>query len=130
VNADGHTFGVANSHGIPDLLAVSATNGEQGYVYASRLQCAQPEATSPVVRLGRRRHVVVVTVRLDRSARKPDTARTRHAPWASPMRGYAGSRPASRQWECRSGAEYRHPHVGSYAVSAFAEPPTVTRPDS
>jgi hypothetical protein len=47
VNADGHTFGVANGHGIPDLIAVTATNGKQGYVYAAQLQGAQPEPTSP-----------------------------------------------------------------------------------
>lgn len=47
VNADGHTYGVANDRGIPDLIAVIATNGKQGYVYAEQLQNAQPEPTSP-----------------------------------------------------------------------------------
>lgn len=47
VNSDGHTYGVANGRGIPDLVAVIATNGRKGYVYAAQLQDAQPEPTSP-----------------------------------------------------------------------------------
>jgi len=38
VNARGQTYGVANSHGTPDLVAVIATNGRRGYCYAAQLQ--------------------------------------------------------------------------------------------
>lgn len=34
VNARGETFGVENEKGTPDLIAVIATNGKQGYAYA------------------------------------------------------------------------------------------------
>jgi hypothetical protein len=34
VNADGLTYGVANSHGTPDLVAAVASNGRVGYVYS------------------------------------------------------------------------------------------------
>lgn len=47
VNADGKTYGVPNSHGTPDLIAVAATNGQHGYVYATELQAAQSQPTSP-----------------------------------------------------------------------------------
>ena len=47
INADGKTFGVPNSHGLPDLVAVVATNGEEGYVYATQLQGGQHEPSSP-----------------------------------------------------------------------------------
>ena len=47
VNAHGHTYGVINSNGIPDLVAVMATNGKQGYVYADQLQATTPDGTSP-----------------------------------------------------------------------------------
>jgi hypothetical protein len=47
VNGDGHTYGVPNSNGTPDLIAAVATNGQQGYVYADQLQAAQPQPTSP-----------------------------------------------------------------------------------
>jgi hypothetical protein len=41
-NADGLTFGVANANGTPDLLAVIATNGKQGYVYSRDLELPSP----------------------------------------------------------------------------------------
>jgi len=47
VNSDGQTYGVPNSQGTPDLIAAVATNGQQGYVYATQLQAAQPQPTSP-----------------------------------------------------------------------------------
>ncbi|MEO8969023.1 MAG: peptidase M56 family protein [Solirubrobacteraceae bacterium] len=37
VNASGQTYGVQNQHGIPDLVAVIATNHRSGYVYANKL---------------------------------------------------------------------------------------------
>ena len=37
VNASGQTYGVQNQHGIPDLVAVIATNHRSGYVYANQL---------------------------------------------------------------------------------------------
>lgn len=42
VNRDGHTYGIANEKGIPDLLAVIATNGRNGYVYSRDLQVPTP----------------------------------------------------------------------------------------
>ena len=45
VNASGQTFGTANQHGTPDLVAVEATNGRTGYVYARQL--TSPAPTSP-----------------------------------------------------------------------------------
>jgi hypothetical protein len=36
-NARGQTYGVQNAHGSPDLVAVTATNGRDGYVYSSQL---------------------------------------------------------------------------------------------
>lgn len=45
VNADGQTYGVANDHGTPDLIAAIATNGHQGYVYAAQLAAAQNKDT-------------------------------------------------------------------------------------
>jgi len=47
VNSDGQTYGVPNSRGTPDLIAAVATNGQQGYIYATQLQAAQPQPTSP-----------------------------------------------------------------------------------
>lgn len=48
VNAKGETYGVENVHGSPDLIAVVATNGKQGYVYAADLNAAGgPMPTSP-----------------------------------------------------------------------------------
>jgi hypothetical protein len=42
VNADGLTYGVVNSDGTPDLLAVVATNGRTGYVYSRDLAIPAP----------------------------------------------------------------------------------------
>lgn len=48
VNADGQTYGVANSRGTPDLIAAVATNRRVGYIYANELAQAQgPMPTSP-----------------------------------------------------------------------------------
>lgn len=44
-NADGDTFGVENDHGAPDLIAVTATNGKEGYAYRAELEGPLP--TSP-----------------------------------------------------------------------------------
>lgn len=38
VNANGKTYGVQNDQGTPDLIAVVATNGKTGYVYATQLE--------------------------------------------------------------------------------------------
>ena len=45
MNADGLTFGVANDEGTPDLVAVIATNGKTGYVYAKDLN--EPAPANP-----------------------------------------------------------------------------------
>lgn len=37
-NENGETFGVVNENGLPDLVAVIATNGQQGYVFRSDLE--------------------------------------------------------------------------------------------
>jgi hypothetical protein len=47
VNARGQTYGVVNSHGTPDLIAVIATNGKTGYAYGAQLFHVQPNYTSP-----------------------------------------------------------------------------------
>lgn len=48
VNAKGETFGVPNENGEPDLIGVSATNGETGYAYVADMNAAYgPEPTSP-----------------------------------------------------------------------------------
>jgi len=44
-NAEGLTYGVVNAHGTPDLVAVTATNGRSGYVYAKDL--AEPTPANP-----------------------------------------------------------------------------------
>lgn len=44
-NADGLTYGVPNERGTPDLVAVIATNGETGYVYAKALD--EPTPANP-----------------------------------------------------------------------------------
>ncbi|MFF1876883.1 hypothetical protein [Leifsonia sp. NPDC058230] len=36
-NASGQTYGVQNEKGTPDLIAVTATNGKDGYVYGKDL---------------------------------------------------------------------------------------------
>lgn len=40
VNPKGETFGVENDSGEPDLIAVMATNGKRGYLYADELDSA------------------------------------------------------------------------------------------
>ncbi len=48
VNANGQTYGVVNDHGEPDLQAVIATNGRQGYVFTRDLNAAGgPPPTDP-----------------------------------------------------------------------------------
>ena len=47
VNADGNTYGVQNENGIPDLIAVAATNGrEDGYVKRADLEAADGTAAA------------------------------------------------------------------------------------
>ena len=43
VNASGQTYGAAHQNGIPDLVAVQATNGRDGYVYAYQLYPPAPK---------------------------------------------------------------------------------------
>ncbi|MFB6610919.1 peptidase M56 family protein [Agromyces sp. NPDC056379] len=45
-NARGETYGVANERGTPDLVAVIATNGAEGYVYADELADADGSAAA------------------------------------------------------------------------------------
>jgi hypothetical protein len=40
VNAAGQTYGMQNDTGIPDLIAVEATNGRSGYVFRTQLEDA------------------------------------------------------------------------------------------
>jgi hypothetical protein len=40
VNANGQTYGVENSHGVPDLIAAVASNGRQGYIKKNELDAA------------------------------------------------------------------------------------------
>lgn len=47
VNRDGKTFGVQNEHGMPDLVAVIATNGRTGYCYANELELTEHHALNP-----------------------------------------------------------------------------------
>ena len=54
INANGQTYGVANANGTPDLVAAVATNGKDGYIYASQLQ--QPNYTSPAQALAAQKH--------------------------------------------------------------------------
>lgn len=49
VNASGQTYGIANQHGTPDLVAVVATNGHIGYVYATQLTSPAPTSPSQAV---------------------------------------------------------------------------------
>jgi hypothetical protein len=44
-NAKGETYGVQNSRGVPDLIAVTATNGDVGYAYYHQIIGSWP--TSP-----------------------------------------------------------------------------------
>ncbi|AXH34378.1 hypothetical protein DVJ78_02140 [Humibacter sp. BT305] len=47
VNEHGQTFGVVNENGTPDLVAVIATNGRQGYAYSSDLDDVTNLPTNP-----------------------------------------------------------------------------------
>jgi hypothetical protein len=49
VNASGQTYGIQNQHGIPDLVAVIATNHRSGYVYADQLFTPPPKTPSQAV---------------------------------------------------------------------------------
>jgi hypothetical protein len=49
VNASGQSYGIANQHGTPDLVAVDATNGRTGYVYATQLTSPAPTSPSQAV---------------------------------------------------------------------------------
>ena len=49
INASGHTYGVQNEHGIPDLVAVIATNHRSGYVYADQLFTPPPKTPSQAI---------------------------------------------------------------------------------
>jgi hypothetical protein len=49
VNASGQTYGIQNRHGIPDLVAVIATNHRSGYVYASQLFPPAPKTIAQAV---------------------------------------------------------------------------------
>src|SRR5471030_4639 len=49
VNASGQTYGVQNKHGIPDLIAVTATNHRSGYVYADQLNTPSPKTPSQAI---------------------------------------------------------------------------------
>jgi hypothetical protein len=49
VNASGQTYGIQNQQGIPDLVAVIATNHRSGYVYANQLFTPPPETPSQAV---------------------------------------------------------------------------------
>ena len=49
VNASGQTYGTQNQHGIPDLVAVIATNHLAGYVYADQLFTPPPQTPSQAV---------------------------------------------------------------------------------
>jgi hypothetical protein len=48
VNASGQTYGVQNQHGIPDLIAVIATDHRSGYVYANQLE-TDPKSPSQAI---------------------------------------------------------------------------------
>jgi hypothetical protein len=49
INTNGQTYGVQNQHGIPDLIAVIATNHRIGYVYAKQLNPPPPKSPSHAV---------------------------------------------------------------------------------
>lgn len=53
VNASGQTYGVANQHGTPDLVAATATNHKSGYVYANQLM--EPPPKSPKQAIARQK---------------------------------------------------------------------------
>lgn len=46
VNAAGQSYGVENGNGAPDLIAVTATNGEDGYVFSKDLDEADGTAAA------------------------------------------------------------------------------------
>jgi hypothetical protein len=49
INASGQTYGVQNQHGVPDLIAVIATNHRSGYVYARQLDPPPPKTPSQAI---------------------------------------------------------------------------------
>lgn len=49
INASGQTYGAANANGTPDLVAVIASNGRSGYVYANQLSGPPPMTPSQAV---------------------------------------------------------------------------------
>jgi hypothetical protein len=49
VNANGQSYGVQNQRGIPDLIAVMATNHRTGYVYADQLNTSPPKTPSEAI---------------------------------------------------------------------------------
>jgi hypothetical protein len=51
VNANGQTYGIQNQHGIPDLIAVIATNHRTGYVYANQLSPPPPKTIAQALAL-------------------------------------------------------------------------------
>lgn len=61
VNADGLTYGVANSRGTPDLVAAVATNDRQGYVYSRDLSMPTPTSLQVGGHSGEPRAIPVYT---------------------------------------------------------------------
>lgn len=49
VNASGQTYGVQNQHGVPELIAVTATNHRSGYVYAAQLDPPPPKTPTQAI---------------------------------------------------------------------------------
>jgi hypothetical protein len=49
VNASGQTYGTQNQNGTPDLVAVIATNGREGYAYANELDGPYPTTPSQAI---------------------------------------------------------------------------------
>lgn len=49
VNASGQTYGAQNQNGTPDLVAVIATNGREGYAYANELDGPYPTTRSQAI---------------------------------------------------------------------------------
>ena len=46
INGDGKSFGVANDHGTPDLIAVATTDGKCGYAFAKQIADADGSAAA------------------------------------------------------------------------------------
>lgn len=64
INANGDTYGVMTDKGMPDLVAVIATNGEEGYAYAADLEGPMPSSPEEALawqeaRAGKTREVPV-----------------------------------------------------------------------